>query len=433
MLSLILIITACSYTPSPATPTPAGPPPDLAATNTPSPAPVLRPTNTPPPTNTPAPTNTPTPPVTTLLLWENLPQAQAEKLNEDIAAFRQIYPRYEIQVHHYDDPQILAAAIIDERVDYDILLGSSTLLAPLQRTGKLQAMNEFFPASFLDGFAGSTLLGATQNGRLWGLPDVAGFHLLLFYNLNLIETPPATNAELFDLARSLKTGSRWGLVLNSRDPLWVVPWLWAYGGWLTDGDGIPTLDSAAMDQALTLHLSWHTGQSPIAPLADHLEARDLFIQGQAAMMIEGEWAIDELTQHADLPWGVALLPTIVEADQVPGPLVQARYWAVGSETIGPRAEAVLAFLEFITQPKRQLAWTSAFGLLPTQRTALTDQQILADPALRISARQLQTGRGVPLSTNLNAILDAMRSPLAQMLAGDLTPAEAATLMQALTR
>ncbi len=129
---------------------------------------------------------------------------------------------------------------------------------------------------------------------------------------------------------------------------------------------------------------------------------------------------------------MALLPNIKvtdQAEQTPGPLILGRYWAVGAETSGPRAEAAIAFLEFITRPERQLTWTQTFGLLPSQRNALTDAQILTDPALRISARQLQTGRGAPLTTNLNRLLDAMRSPLAQMLAGTLTPAEAAALMQ----
>ncbi len=123
------------------------------------------------------------------------------------------------------------------------------------------------------------------------------------------------------------------------------------------------------------------------------------------------------------------MPVIEETDQPPSPLVLARYWAIGSETTGPRVEAATAFLEFITQADRQLTWTQAFGLLPTRREALNSPQILTDPALRISAQQLQAGRGVPLNTNLNEILDAMRSPLAQLLAGTLTPAEAAALMQ----
>jgi hypothetical protein len=56
--------------------------------------------------------------------------------------------------------------------------------------------------------------------------------------------------------------------------------------------------------------------------------------------------------------------------------------------------------------------------------------ILNDPALRVSAAQLQAGRGMPLNTDPNLLLDAMRAPLEGLLNGDLSPAEAAAAMQA---
>lgn len=424
-----IVLIACSQSPTPAS-QPLDAQPAVEAPVTPSPTLIVRPTNTPdlsPATSSPAPT--PTPLLVTLILWESLPQAQAEKLRADIATFNLGYPNYRFDVQHYDTPETLTAAIVEGHVDYDLILGPSSLLAPLQQAHKLQAMAEFFSASYLNGFASATLIGATRQGRLWGLPDSAGFQLLLFYNRDLIEQPPKTTTELVATAQSLTTGSQWGLVLNSLDPLWIVPWVWAYGGWLTDGDGSPTLNSEAMIQALALHASWHKPPTLIAPVATHIEARELFTSGRAAMMIDGEWAIAELAQGTTIPWGVTMLPVIEETDQPPSPLVLARYWAIGSETTGPRVEAATAFLEFITQTDRQLTWTQAFGLLPTRREALNSPQILTDPALRISAQQLQAGRGVPLNTNLNEILDAMRSPLAQLLAGTLTPAEAAALMQ----
>jgi ABC-type glycerol-3-phosphate transport system substrate-binding protein len=185
-----------------------------------------------------------------------------------------------------------------------------------------------------------------------------------------------------------------------------------------------------MVQALELYLSWHQGEQIIAPITSRAEAKALFTSGQAAMMIDGDWAIDELTQSEDIPWGVAVLPSISDAEQAPGPLVLGRYWTIGTDTSGPRAQAAIAFLEFVSQPERQLTWTEKFGTLPTRRDALVNSRLVADPALRVSAQQLQMGRGVPLNTDLNQILDAMRIPLEQTLAGTLSPSEAASQMQA---
>ena len=146
------------------------------------------------------------------------------------------------------------------------------------------------------------------------------------------------------------------------------------------------------------------------------------------MLIDGEWAIGELTQEAQIPWSVAVLPAVGEDEHPAAPLVLARYWALGADTSGRQAEAAIAFLEFITRAERQLAWTEEFGLLPTRRDALNSPPILTNPALRVSAQQLQAGKGVPLDADVVSLLNAMRQPLDLMLRGKITPQEAAAQM-----
>ncbi|MFQ5576472.1 MAG: extracellular solute-binding protein [Anaerolineae bacterium] len=425
-----IFLAACAGPSAPVALTPLA---TATPTRTATPAPVARPPDTPRPPESPPPRATPTPVTTRLLLWHNLPPAQAAQLAADVAAFERQHPAAVVELHPYDDPQTLAAAIIEGRVDYDVLLGPAPLLAPLQQAGRLQPVSELFPAGFLDGFAGVTLTGAARDGQLWGLPDTAGFHLLLYFNKELLEAPPATTDELAELAAALTGGAQWGLALNSFDPLWLLPWLTGYGGQPTGPTGAPTLNSAAMVEALTLHRDWLAGEAGIAPPVSYVEARDLFNNGQAAMLIDGEWAIAELAAEAQIPWGVAPLPAVGSDAQPAAPLVLGRYWAVGAETEGRRAEAAIAFLEFITRAERQLAWTAKFGLLPTRRDALANPQILTDPVLRVSAGQMQAGSSVPLGIDVDALLDAMRAPLRQLLNGELSPEEAAQLMQAQTQ
>ena len=421
---LILFLVACAAP----TQTPALPPSPPTAANTPIPAPIARPTDTPAPTNTPPPTAAPAPLTTRLILWENLAPVQADQLSLDVKAFNQLYPHTRIEIQHYDDPQELAAAIIQDRVDYDIVLSAMPLLATLQQADKLQSLAQLFPPDFLDAFASVTLTGAKTQNELWGLPDNAGFHLLLFYNRDLIETPPKNTDEMYALAQSLTAGNRWGLALNSFDPLWVLPWLAGFDGWIVDESGNPTLNTAAMAQTLALYQSWHQMPGAIAPKTSFFKAQNLFNKGKAAMLIDGEWAIDELTQEAQIPWGVALLPAVGEDERPAAPLVLARYWALDADVSGRQAEAAIAFLEFITRAERQLNWTEKFGLLPTRRDALNSPQILTDPALRVSAQQLQAGKGVPLNVDIAILLNKMRQPLDLMLRGKITPEEAAESM-----
>jgi len=420
---LLLLLTAC------AGPTAAPTPSALSenalpgtATPTATPAPLQTPTpaaTSTQPVATPSPT--PTPETTRLVLWEALPAAQSARLDEDMAAFQQRFPHTRIERRRYDDQSTLVAAILEGRVDYDVILGTAGMAAALQRTGKIQPMSELFPPSFLDGFIGVGLDGARAGGKIWGLPDTAGFHLMLFYNTDLLDAPPTTLEELTRLAGA--GGGQRYVALNSYDPLWLLPWLSGDDGWLVDAAGRPTLNAPAMTFALQTHAALH-GDSPPQSYA---EARDAFAAGQAAAMISGDWAIGELEQ-ADIPWAVARLPVFGDDAQPARPLVLARYWLVGAETSGRRAEAALSFLEFVTAPERQLDWLAAFGLLPTRRSALTAPVISANPVWRTSALQMQAGRAVPLSVDADRLLSARRGPLGRFVDGELSAEEAARQM-----
>ncbi len=409
--------------------TPITPPPPPTLEPTPSPTPPL-----PTPTLLPLPTATSPPAAARLVVWENLPPAQADALAGDVAAFEAAYPNDTVEVQHYSDNPTLVQAVAGETVDFQLALGDASLASQLQAQGRLQPLDEIFPPQFLEGFVSPALTGATRDRHVWGLPDTAGLHLLLFYNRDLIATPPANTEELYTVAESFTSEGRWGLAVNSYDPLWVVPWLWAYGGWLTDSQGSPTLDIPPMADALTLYLGWQGRLTGVAPVKTYVEARRLFTSGQAAMLIDGEWAIGELRQAGGqaggLNWGVAPLPVVGATKQPSAPLVVGRYWLMRQQLPAAERKAATDFLSFVTAPKRQLAWTAQFGLLPTRREALEDPAIVNDPLLRVSAQQMAAGRGLMLGVDANRIFDAMRGPLRAVLNGDMSPEQAARAMQA---
>jgi arabinogalactan oligomer/maltooligosaccharide transport system substrate-binding protein len=424
----LFILTACVPPTPPPSPTPW---PTATATATPIPVGAkATPRASATPTRTPA--ASPTPAITSLLVWESLPETQAQALAGDVEAFQKEFPYYKVTLHHYDSPENFMTPLMAGETQFDVVLASPVLLSSLWSAEQLAPMSDFFAPAFLDGFASVTLLGASRDNQVWGLADTAGFHLLLFYNRDLVRTPPTTTEALSDLAEKLgRAGSSQVLGLNSYDPLWLLPWLSAYGGWLTNVKGQPTLDTPAMEQALALYLDWHDPAGSIAAPATYDEARAQFLAGKLALMIDGEWAIGELARTANMSWAVAPLPEVVnEGENQPAEsLVLARYWAVSQKSTGNRALAAASFLEFITRPQRQLDRTISFGLLPTRREALDDPIIVNDSALRLSAEQMLAGRTVPLGVNADALLNAMRQPLRQLLEGKLTPEQAAEMMQ----
>lgn len=408
---LLLLVAGC---------TPPTPPP-VPPTRTATPAPPTA-TATATPTATALPTATPTPVSVRLILLENLPPEQSRALSEDAAAFQSDHSGVIIEVRALRDRP-------EDGHPWHLALGDAGLMATLQAQGHLQPLDGLLPADMLDDLATPGRAAATREGRLWGLADTLGFHLLLFYNRDLIAVPPADTEELATVARSFTDQERWGLAVNSYDPLWVLPWLTAFGSWVTDSQGRPTLDTPAMVESLTLHAGWQRKPNPVAPLATHTEARHLFVDGQAAMLIDGDWAIGELNVVTTVNWGVAPLPMVGTTGRAGAPLVLGRFWLVHNDLPPAGRAAAADFLSYVAAPERQLAWLERFGQLPSHRRALEDPRVLTDPWLRSSALQMQAGRSLPLGVDANRLLDAMRAPLRAVLDGDMTPSEAAGAMQ----
>jgi ABC-type glycerol-3-phosphate transport system substrate-binding protein len=377
----------------------------------------------------PMPTEALPPEPITLNLWHNLPPDQTLALAEDMVGFKELAPHVSLVVRQYEQNADLLATLETGNTPVDIVVGNASLAAAMHSREDMAPLDGWFDPAELSAFCVPAVTGISRDGQVWGLPDTAGFTLLLFYNRELVSTPPSNTDEMLHLAESLTRRDQWGLVLNSYDPLWVVPWLAPYGGWLTDDAGNPTLDTPAVVDALTLYLGWHGRLTGVAPPAEYVDARQLFLDGKAAMLIDGDWAIAELKGSDGVNWGVATLPDVGGTRRPAAPLVLGRYWLVGTGLSEAQEGAAAQFLLYATRPERQLAWAERFGVLPTRTSALDTLAASGDTLLSVSARQLEAGHGLVLGADANRIMDAMRQPLRRVLDGDMVPEDAASSMQ----
>jgi len=385
----------------------------------------------------PSPVPSPQPPPTVkpgtlepshLILWESLAPAQGEWLKEEVVAFQGTYPAIIVEVLHYTSGDELIKRVKGGE-ELDLAIGPAVLAESLRAAGLIRPVGDVFGGDFLDGFAQPCLEGVSRDTEVWGVPFSAGLHLLLYYNKELVEEPPQDTATMIVTAQKLTRRERSGLVMNYSDPLWLIPWLSGFGGWLTDEEGQPTLDTAAMVEALRFLHELKFKYRVLPPEADYDLADRLFREGKAALLINGHWALADYQTIEDLPWGVALLPTVAETGLPSSPLVMGQYFVVGSNVTGQKLEAARALVKYMTASQRQLAWMRQFGTLPTNKEALNDEAISHDPLKQVSVVQMLAGRGASLGSNPTMLLEAMREPLAAVMADQITPTEAARQMQ----
>jgi maltose-binding protein MalE len=91
--------------------------------------------------------------------------------------------------------------------------------------------------------------------------------------------------------------------------------------------------------------------------------------------------------------------------------------------------AVILFIDFMTSADVQTRWLSDFSRLPSNKVVAEDPSIVADPILAGSMAALANGRGMPAAASMRCAWDAWRPNLEGVMAGNLTPADAAVAAQ----
>ena len=406
----------------------ATPTPEQTATFTPEPTPTE--TETPLPTPTSAPTSTPTPLPPSINLWHSLPDRETIQLEQEIGRFAESNPGVRIIPMRYEDDETLAGLAADKTAQLDVVLGNARAIASLRDRQRIQPVEALYDDAFFQTLTRPGIEGVTADEHIWAVPHTIGMQLLLFYNTALVAEPPADTRSMIDIATGLANAERAGLGMNGLDPLWVIPWLSAFGGWPVDNQGEITLDTGSMVDALTFMHSLAERPEAIHVVDDYNVGLEAFKAGQTAMWIDGEWSLETLSQNPELKLGVARLPVLADTGLEPACLVAGKYFAIADNLAGDRLEAARLFVEQMVGTESATRWTETFHTMPSMMAVLEADVVQQDPFLRLSATQLLAGRGTGLIDGMQTAMELMRGPLEDVLLGRILPKEAARGMQA---
>ncbi|MBM2842448.1 MAG: putative maltosaccharide-binding protein [Anaerolineales bacterium] len=278
-------------------------------------------------------------------------------------------------------------------------------------------------------YADGALAAVDLNGQHWGVPITSGNHLMLYYNKDLVPTPPATTDDLLAMADDLKAQGVTPLAYNQTEGFWLVPWLGGFGGAVFAEDGVtPTLNTPEMVATLAW-LKQLKDEGIVPPESDYPGADTLFQEGKAAMIINGDWTLGAYKDLFGDKLGVARIPTVSATGKPPAPYTSGKYFMVPAGLDEDTQAVVVDFIKFATNEANQLDMVSLLARLPALKTALEDASITADPYLAGSADQMVAGVGMPAVVEMRCNWDAMKPEMLAVLAGDKTPEDAAAAMQ----
>jgi multiple sugar transport system substrate-binding protein len=207
------------------------------------------------------------------------------------------------------------------------------------------------------------------------------------------------------------------------DTSWrFFPGLWQRGGQILSANHKQALfNSQAGVANLTLWQQMATVDHSVYLDPTATNAEPLFTSGHLAMFVSGPWEVPVLNQ-AKVDWGDAPLPAVTTSHQtVSGP----DNWVIFNNGAA-RVAASITFLEWLTAPKQELAWSIGSGSLPIRPSIVKlpgyQQYLKKWPGIGPMAANLVNAKeAMPALPQWPRVVNALGNGIASVLLGRAAP------------
>ncbi|TCO13118.1 multiple sugar transport system substrate-binding protein [Kribbella steppae] len=273
----------------------------------------------------------------------------------------------------------------------DVLMLDNPDVQQIAATGALAPLNDL--GLNADGVIQGMVDATSYEGKLYGLAPVTNT-IALFYNTQMLQEagiqPPKTWDELKAAAKALTKPGRYGIAFNANatyEGSWqFLPPMWTNGGDETD------LNSPQVAEALQLWVDLVQSGSASKSVINWTQgdAKDQFVAGKAAMMVNGPWQIPSLQKTPNVKWDVVTFP-LNKPDQTPVAPLGGEAWTVPLNKDQAKQQKAADFVKCLNSDENELAWAKARFTIPT-RTALLDQYVKDVPSMKAFTEQVKSAR-----------------------------------------
>lgn len=323
------------------------------------------------------------------------------------------------------DAEVVAATDLAQQLSQGFAAGSppdlfylgTDQLAGYADNGSLQAYGDLL--SNKDDFYDSLVTNFTIDDTFYCAPkDFSTLQLVinegLWEEAGLTDADiPTTWEQLASVAEKLTTGDTTGLVFGGEFAR-IGVFMAQAGGRLVSEDGMTAeANSDANVEALT-YVQDHLKDGTFAFAADVGAGwgGEAFGKELGAMTIEGNWITGPLGDFPDVKAKVVELPAGPSGQ---GTLQFTNCWGMAADS--PNQQAALDLVEYLTTAEQQLAFSEAFGPMPSVESA-ADQWKADNEALTAFLDGSAYAQGVPTNKGAAEVITDFNAQLGTLKTGD---------------
>ncbi|MFZ0390522.1 MAG: extracellular solute-binding protein [Calditrichia bacterium] len=377
---------------------------------------------------------------TKIIIWTSLRPVERDLLQEKLDHFSKSYPEYDFIQLFYAPEELRTNFIISSLAGKGPALVhcASDFIGPFTDLEVILPLESLFTPAFLDSFVQQPIPANTRfKGHLYQIADRVGNHLCLAYNKEILSQPPRTMSELIRIGGNLVKDTNgdgrpdtYALAWNYTEPAFAVPFIGGYGGWIVNENNQPTLNTPAVVKAARLIYDLANKYKIIPKESDYETANALFLDRRVAMIINGPWSWGTYI-NSGIDLGLARIPKIDETGLWPTPTVFPMGYCFNANLKGEQLKIAAQLVKYLTAPDLELEFALKFNIIPSRRSAMSNEKLQESELFRSAVDQMMVGRPMPVFTEMRWIWDAMRPAYQGIFNNWLSPEDAAAEMQRL--
>jgi len=282
--------------------------------------------------------------------------------------FNEMYPHISVEFINIE----VGGAVGQIEIDGPLGIGPDVFAAPHDQLGALIAGGHILPippasADYVRGLVfDSAITAVTSDGLLFGYP-IAMETYALFYNRDLIDTPPNTFEELIEFSREFNAANpgQFGFIMDI-GAYYAIIFTTSDGNRLFGPYGVDRVNSNINSPASVQGMTFFQSLREILDVdGGDLEtafADAAFTSGTAALHITGPWNIAPFEEYG-INFGVTTLPHLPGQATPPASFAGVRTMLVSAYT--QHLEESHMFAQFLISPEAQQLRYEITGAIPS--------------------------------------------------------------------
>lgn len=259
--------------------------------------------------------------------------------------------------------------------------------------------------------------GFNFRGRLWGYP-MAIEAITLIYNRALVQTPPRSFEEVFEIEAKLVKQGKHAILWDYVNPYFTWPLLSANGGYpfkqradgSYDGRDTGVNNAGALMGARLLERMMKEGLMPAGSGYPEMEAA--MAQGRVAMMINGPWSWVNL-KRVGMDFGIAKIPMV--NGKASSPFVGIKGVVINRAT--KQREIAIEFVEHYMLSIEGLRLINKTEPIGAAASKSYFQELAQDPRIAGIMESARDGLPTPSNPEMGRFWAALKSSLITLTDG----------------